>query len=168
MPSSLNHMESLLNNHFEEKQFTVLRIPHVLDAFEVQSVSKRFWHEIIPISEDTKTAVITMGPSVKAFKNKIESNDLNIALIDAETINRVDSEIVNKLIEKKIRVLVYNLEGEFDLLTYTLQQYLSDNSLNLDYISMNLNNVALNDSSKSIKTINKLHIEDALSLLERK
>lgn len=168
MPSSLNHMESLLNNHFEEKQFTVLRIPHVLDAHEAQSVSQRFWHEIIPISADKKTAVITMGPSVKAFKNKIESNDLNIALIDAETINRVDSEIVNKLIEKKIRVLVYNLEGEFDLLTYTLQQYLSNNSLNLDYISMNLNNVALNDSSKSIKTINNLHIEDALSLLERK
>ena len=167
MPSSVGSMKGILNHHFQDAGFSVLRLPHVLVEDEAETKKDTIWKEIIPFTETTTGVIITMGPAVQTFKKKIEINNLNLALVDAETINRLDDEILLKIRKKHLDTVIYNIEGDFDLLSAMIYKENIKNPIEFKLELMNLEGVDLTHSSKEIKTKNHLHIEDAIKLLER-
>lgn len=167
MPSNIGSMKGLLTHHFEQKGFSVLRLAHVLVEDEEERSKDSIWKEIVPITDETSGVIITMGPAVESFRKKIAINDLSLALIDAETLNRLDSEVLTKIRNKHLDTVIYNIESDYDLLTSILYKENMKRPIEFNLNLMNLDGVDLTQSSKEVKTRNHLHIEDAIRLLER-
>ncbi|CAM3573939.1 1-deoxy-D-xylulose-5-phosphate synthase N-terminal domain-containing protein [Erysipelothrix urinaevulpis] len=168
MPSTIGAMKTIIDHHFNQDGFTVLRIAQTIDNHEDAKDEPHIWKETLEINEKTEGIIISFGPAIHSFKKKITTNNLNIALIDAQILNQVDEELLQKIIDADVPTLVYNIEGEFDLLSYTIRQYLLSIQSNFPLIEMNLSGLTFEGSSKDIKTKNHLHIEDAITIIERK
>lgn len=168
MPSNVGTMKALLSQHFSDGGFSILRLPHVLVEDQREKDELSLWNEVLPIDEETHGVIISMGPAIASFKKKITINKLKLALVDAKTLNKLDENILNKIREKQLNTVIYNIEGDYDLLAPMFYKANIKNPINFELTVMGLEGLDLKYSSKEIKTKNHLHIEDAINILERK
>lgn len=166
MPSTVGSMKNILKNHFDTPGFSVMRLPHVLVEDEEIQVHNSLWKEILPITERTQGLIISMGPSIEMFRKKIEINNLDIALVDAQTINKLDYNILEQIREQSLDTVIYNIEGDFDLLSSMIYKDNLSNPMKFKLTVMGLKGLDLKHSSKEIKTRNHLQIDDAIKVLE--
>ncbi len=164
MAKDMNEASYLLENALNKGGLNMIRIPNSSEKIEREVLNfKDVWDTIIPLNETSKGVIIAFGPSVKQLERKIRINNLNVALINARTLTAVDIKLMATIKEYNPRVIIYNCEGRFDLLSHTIFKYLMKHKIQLDVTSLNLEDVDVRLSSKEIKNQYKLNIDDVLS-----
>ena len=163
MGKDMNEASYLLEEALNSHKLTILRIPNASEKINIEQLnSKDIWDEILPVNKDSKGVIITFGPAIKQFQRKIEINNLDISLINARTVNSVDVDIMNKIQEFKLDVLIYNCEGRFDLLSHSIFRYFALAGKSLNVKMMNIETVNLEHASKDLKNTYHLGVDDAI------
>lgn len=163
MGKDMNEAAYLLEEALNSQSLTIIRIPNASEKINIEQLnSKDIWDEIIPVKKNSKGVIISFGPSVKQLQRKIEINHLDIALINARTVNSVDDDIMKKIYDSKLDVLIYNCEGRFDLLSHSLFKYFAHTGMSIKVKVLNIETVDLEHASKDLKNAFHLGVDDAL------
>lgn len=163
MAKDMNEASYLLEYALNNLEKTILRIPHKSEKINKEVLRfEDIWDVIIPFQKTSKGVILSFGPSINKLKRKIEINNLDIGLVNARSINEVDNKIIKEIYENDLPVLIYNCEGQFDLLTYSIQQFLVKHQWPMKLHTMNLDQVDLSLSAKQIKDTYHLNIDDCI------
>ncbi len=167
MPRNVLEMQSFLAYHQNgPNNFSILRLPHLLaKPTERDRPFVSDW-EIMGDWEEASAFILSFGPSVEQFEQKIAINNLPYALIDTKRLNRVNDDVFDILLKSKKPVLIYNVEGDYDLLTQKVKEKMQETKADFPLITMNLSNANYRLQSKELKSSAQIHIEDALKALK--
>lgn len=167
MPRNVSDMYGILNYHIKEKQaLSIMRLPQILAQKQALNQDFKPSWEMVLDSENTEGVILTFGPSVEQMYQKIKINNIPYSLIDTKTFNYVDEELFEKISEKGVPVLIYNVEGDYDLLTQKMREKMQETGQNFPLLTMNLAGVDYDLQSKELKNSAQIHIEDALRALK--
>ncbi|QIK70055.1 1-deoxy-D-xylulose-5-phosphate synthase [Erysipelothrix sp. HDW6C] len=167
MASDINESYALLDTIIESPGINVLRYQNTPEAYEFSSPNVSLaWSVVKPIREETNGVVLTFGSAVNQFAKRIESNALNISLVNCRHINAIDTELLVTLNELKLPVLIYNIESDSNELYANAQRACYELNLkDLQLIRCDLEGIDLNLPTKELKRVHHIHIDDALNLL---
>lgn len=163
MAKDMNEASYLLEYALNQSQFMILRIPDRNEKIQHEVLQfEDIWDTLVPFTSSSEGVIISVGPSVKKLQRKIEINNLNIGLINARSMNRVDLKKLKDVYDKGLKVLIYNCEGQYDILSQTIYQAMALNGFSLDIHSLNLEGVDLSLSAKQMKDKYQLNIDDCM------
>ena len=165
MPKDSGDFLNIMNQ--DDEGFRIIRVPHLLEVYKPSTIKHEgVWQEVRSINSDTKAVILTFGPNVDLIDSKIEINTLNYALIDTQTFNKIDETIMKKISHFNLPIFIYNLEGDFDILSKNIFEYMFKNKMTNAVQVLNLDHVDYNLSSKDLKTRYKLHLDDLFKLIK--
>lgn len=163
MAKDMNEASYLLEYALNQRNHTIIRVPSGNEMIQQEVLQfEDVWDLVLPFTEDSLGVIITFGPSVKQLERKIKINNLDIGLINARTVNDIDEDLLNEIYDKGLKVLIYNCEGHFDILSISIHEYLVEQQMVLDVHSKNLVGVDLSLSAKQIKDQFQLSIDDCI------
>jgi len=151
----------------KDNAFKIIRVAHLLEPKKEQSLfPTQVWQEIKPIDHNSKAVILSFGPQVEALASKININDLPYGLVETQTINQIDETIMQKIIFYRLPIYIYNIEGDFDILSNHIKSYLFDKNIWVPLTSMTLAGVDYKLSSKELKNKYHLHLDDFFKLIK--
>ena len=163
MAKDMNEASYLLEYALNKKQFLILRIPNRSEKIQHEVLQfEDIWDTLVPFTSDSKGVIISVGTAVKNLQRKIEINNLDIGLINARSMNHVDLAKLKEIHDKGLKALIYNCEGQLDILSHSIYKSLVQHQMNLKIHSMNLEGVDLSLSAKQIKDQYHLNIDDCI------
>ena len=129
-PKDAYEAQNLLFTAFEQPHPFALRYPRGNAIFKenpvLSTVEIGTWTTDKPL-EETKMAVITYGPDVDKVAQKAEINHLNISVINARFIKPLDGEMLQRIHDLKLPVIVYETDMLAGGLASAILEWCCDN-----------------------------------------
>jgi len=129
-PKDAFEAQNLLFTAFEQPHPFALRYPRGNALFKENTVLTTVeigtWTTDKPL-EETKLAVITYGPDVDKVAQKAEINHLNICVINARFIKPLDGEMLQRIHDLKLPVIVYETDMLAGGLASAILEWCCDN-----------------------------------------
>jgi len=129
-PKDAYEAQNLLFTAFEQPHPFALRYPRGNALFKENTVLTTVeigtWTVDKPL-EETKMAVITYGPDVDKVAQKAEINHLNISVINARFIKPLDGEMLQRIHDLKLPIIVYETDMLAGGLASAILEWCCDN-----------------------------------------
>lgn len=129
-PKDAYEAQNLLFTAFEQPHPFALRYPRGNAIFKenpvLSTVEIGTWTTDKPL-EETKMAVITYGPDVDKVAQKAEINHLNISVINARFIKPLDGEMLQRIHDLKLPIIVYETDMLAGGLASAILEWCCDN-----------------------------------------
>ncbi|MBK2402502.1 1-deoxy-D-xylulose-5-phosphate synthase N-terminal domain-containing protein [Erysipelothrix sp. strain 2 (EsS2-6-Brazil)] len=168
MGKSIVDTISILERVIQEPQISVIRIPSGLEYVAPNTELKpvKGWHLEHDFSFDSSGVILSFGPSINALKQRIQSNDLDIGLINCTEIMYVDPTLLEEIIRCNLKIVVYDVESTKSILYQNVLQSLYQRGANNECIDLHVSCIHLNKTSKDAKSSQKIHINNVFDYFQ--
>jgi len=167
-PKDAFEAQNLLFTAFEQPHPFALRYPRGNALFKENTVLTTVeigtWTTDKPL-EETKLAVITYGPDVDKVAQKAEINHLNISVINARFIKPLDGEMLQRIHDLKLPVIVYETDMLAGGLASAILEWCCDNECVIEMMRVGIKDHYVTHGS--LPQLRKFEKIDITSLFNR-
>ena len=131
-PKDAQEAKDLLYTAFNQKHPFAVRFPKgevkTSDVCKANLIPVGSW-ELLHDSLENKVAIITYGDMVNKLLDKVISNNLPVTIVNARYIKPLDYEIIQSLVNRKLKLFVYEQDYKTNGLGSLILQYLNESEI---------------------------------------
>ena len=161
-PKDAYEMQQLLHCAFQQNHPFAIRYPRGSAAYQdtskIESIEVGSW-SIVYEPEHAEMSILTYGPDVDRVTNKMKTNGLPVRVINARFFKPLDTQMLNKLKEEQLPVLIYETDMKAGGLSSAVLEWCCDHKAMLP-----IQRIGIEDQYVSQGAMNLLRIEQKIDI----